>query len=110
MGQQIPITTSFQLPDGREVTIETGKLAAQADGSVVVRVGKTMLFATVVSSKDIREGQDFFPLSVDTRKSLLRQGGSPETFFAAKPNSPIMRYSSPASWTALSGPCSQTGT
>ena len=44
MGQQIPISTSFNLPDGKTVTIETGKLATQADGSVVVRVGNTMLF------------------------------------------------------------------
>ena len=81
MGQQIPITTSFQLPDGREVTIETGKLAAQADGSVVVRIGKTMLFATVVSSKDIREGQDFFPLSVDYQEKFAAAGRIPGNFF-----------------------------
>lgn len=81
MGQQIPITTSFNLPDGREVVIETGKLAAQADGSVVVRVGKTMLFATVVSSKDIREGQDFFPLSVDYQEKFASAGRIPGNFF-----------------------------
>ncbi|MBK7477784.1 MAG: polyribonucleotide nucleotidyltransferase [Haliscomenobacter sp.] len=81
MGQQIPITTSFNLPDGREVIIETGKLAAQADGSVVVRMGKTMLFATVVSSKDIREGQDFFPLSVDYQEKFASAGRIPGNFF-----------------------------
>ncbi len=81
MGQQIPITTSFNLPDGREVVIETGKLAAQADGSVVVRMGKTMLFATVVSSKDIREGQDFFPLSVDYQEKFASAGRIPGNFF-----------------------------
>ncbi len=81
MGQQIPITTSFNLPDGREVVIETGKLAAQADGSVVVRVGKTMLFATVVSSKEIREGQDFFPLSVDYQEKFASAGRIPGNFF-----------------------------
>ncbi|MFM8362819.1 MAG: polyribonucleotide nucleotidyltransferase [Haliscomenobacter sp.] len=81
MGQQIPITTSFHLPDGREVIIETGKLAAQADGSVVVRVGKTMIFATVVSSKDIREGQDFFPLSVDYQEKFAAAGRIPGNFF-----------------------------
>ena len=47
---KIPTTVSFNLPDGREVTIETGKLATQADGSVVVRMGKTMLFCSVVRS------------------------------------------------------------
>ena len=45
MGQKIPTTLSFNLPDGREVTIETGKLAEQAHGSVVVRMGNTMIFA-----------------------------------------------------------------
>jgi polyribonucleotide nucleotidyltransferase len=59
MGQKIPISTSFNLPDGREVTIETGKLATQADGSVVVRMGNTMLFASVVSAKEAREGPVF---------------------------------------------------
>ena len=49
MGKKIPISTSFQLPDGREVIIETGKLATQAHGSVVVRTGNTMIFASVVS-------------------------------------------------------------
>ena len=54
MGQQIPISSSFNLPDGRQVTLETGKLASLADGSVVVRIGDTMLFATVVSSTSSR--------------------------------------------------------
>lgn len=81
MGQQIPITASFNLPDGREVTIETGKLAAQADGSVVVRVGDTMIFATVVSAKEMREGQDFFPLSVDYQEKFAAAGRIPGNFF-----------------------------
>ncbi|MFK7982619.1 MAG: hypothetical protein AB8G86_21755, partial [Saprospiraceae bacterium] len=50
MGLQTAISTSFNLPDGREVTIETGKLARKADGSVVVKVGKTMLFCSAVST------------------------------------------------------------
>ena len=53
------------LADGRTISIETGKLATQADGSVVVRMGKTMIFASVVSAKEPREGQSWFPLSVD---------------------------------------------
>ena len=65
MGNQIPITSSFELPDGREVTLETGKLAAQAHGSALVRVGSTMLLATVVSNKEAKEGQPFYPLYVD---------------------------------------------
>ncbi len=81
MGKQIPTTTSFSLPDGREVTIETGKLAAQADGSVVVRVGNTMIFASVVAAKKVREGQDFFPLSVDYQEKFASAGRVPGNFF-----------------------------
>ena len=81
MGQQIPISTSFDLPDGRTVTIETGKLATQADGSVVVRVGNTMLFASVVSAKEAKEGQSFFPLSVDYQEKFAAAGRIPGNFF-----------------------------
>lgn len=81
MGKQIPITTSFNLPDGREVTIETGKLAAQADGSVVVRMGNTMLFASVVAAKKVKEGQEFFPLSVDYQEKFASAGRIPGNFF-----------------------------
>jgi polyribonucleotide nucleotidyltransferase len=81
MGKQIPTTTSFNLPDGKEVTIETGKLAAQADGSVVVRVGDTMLLATVVAAKTVKEGQSFFPLSVDYMEKFASAGRIPGNFF-----------------------------
>jgi polyribonucleotide nucleotidyltransferase len=81
MGQQIPISTSFNLPDGREVTIETGKLASLADGSVVVRMGNTMLFAVVVSAREAREGIDFFPLSVDYQEKFAAIGRIPGNFF-----------------------------
>ena len=81
MGKQIPISKSFQLPDGREVTIETGKLAAQADGSVVVKMGKTMLLATVCSAHSAREGQSFFPLSVDYQEKFAAAGRIPGNFF-----------------------------
>jgi polyribonucleotide nucleotidyltransferase len=81
MGKQIPTTTSFKLPDGKEVTIETGKLAAQADGSVVVRVGNTMLLATVVGAKEAKEGQGFFPLSVDYMEKFAAAGRIPGNFF-----------------------------
>lgn len=81
MGQKNPITTSFNLPDGREVIIETGKLASQADGSVVVRCGNTMLFASVVSAKEAREGQAFFPLSVDYQEKFAAAGRIPGNFF-----------------------------
>lgn len=81
MGLQTPITTSFTLPDGQEVTIETGKLAAQAHGSVVVKVGKMMVFASVVSSYEMREGQSFFPLSVDYQEKYASAGRIPGNFF-----------------------------
>lgn len=70
MGLKTPFSTSFQLPDGREVILETGKLGTQAHGSAVVKLGKTMLFASVVSNKEAKEGQDFFPLSVDYQENL----------------------------------------
>ena len=55
---------NIALPDGREITIETGKLAKQADGAVEVRMGNTMLLATVCSAKEAGEGVDFMPLTV----------------------------------------------
>ena len=81
MALKTPITKSFNLPDGREVTIETGKLATQADGSVVVRLGKTMIFASVCSAHEEREGQRFFPLSVDYQEKFAAAGRIPGNFF-----------------------------
>ncbi|HMR44460.1 MAG TPA: polyribonucleotide nucleotidyltransferase, partial [Saprospiraceae bacterium] len=78
---QTPITSSFHLPDGREVIIETGKLATQADGSVLVRCGDTMLLATAVSNREPREGQEFFPLSVDYQEKFASAGRIPGNFF-----------------------------
>ncbi len=74
------ITKTIQLEDGREITIETGKLAKQADGSVVVRMGDTMLLATVVSLKEHREGVDFLPLSVDYQEKFASAGRIPGGF------------------------------
>ncbi|GAB4018049.1 polyribonucleotide nucleotidyltransferase [Spirosoma migulaei] len=73
-------TQSVALPDGREITIETGKMARQADGAVVVRLGDTMLLATVVSSKDAKEGVDFLPLSVDYQEKFASAGRIPGSF------------------------------
>ena len=56
---------SIDLGDGRSITIETGRLAKQADGSVVVRIGKTVILGTVVSSRKASPGNDFLPLTVD---------------------------------------------
>lgn len=81
MGVQIPITQTFQLPDGREVIMETGKLAAQAHGSAMIRLGDTMLLATVVSNKEAKEGQPFFPLSVDYQEKFAAVGRIPGNFF-----------------------------
>lgn len=81
MGAQIPITHSFHLPDGREVIMETGKLAAQAHGSAMIRLGDTMLLATVVSNKEAKEGQPFFPLSVDYQEKFASVGRIPGNFF-----------------------------
>jgi len=74
------VTKTITLPDGREITIETGKLAKQADGSVVVRMGNTMLLATVVANKEIKEGLDFLPLSVDYQEKFASAGRIPGSF------------------------------
>ncbi len=81
MGLQTPISTSFTLPTGEEVTLETGKLATQAHGSCVVKVGKMMIFASVVSNYEAREGQSFFPLSVDYQEKYASAGRIPGNFF-----------------------------
>lgn len=78
---QIGITHTFELGDGRSITLETGKLAKQADGSVVVKMGDTMLLATVVSNKDAKEGTDFLPLSVDYQEKFASAGRFPGGFF-----------------------------
>jgi polyribonucleotide nucleotidyltransferase len=78
---QIGITHTFALADGREITLETGKLAKQADGSVVVKMGNTMLLATIVSNKDAKEGTDFLPLSVDYQEKFASAGRFPGGFF-----------------------------
>ena len=74
------ITKSLTLSDGRIITIETGKLAKQADGSVVVKCGDTMLLATVVSNKDAKEDIDFLPLSVDYQEKFAAAGRIPGGF------------------------------
>jgi polyribonucleotide nucleotidyltransferase len=73
------IVKSFNLPDGREVSIETGRMARQADGSVILRMGKTMMLATVVASKDPRD-VDFLPLSVDYQEKFASSGKIPGGF------------------------------
>lgn len=70
----------IELSDGRDITIETGKLAKQADGSVVVRMGDTMLLATVVSAKEAKPDVDFMPLSVDYKEKFSALGRFPGGF------------------------------
>ncbi|RWY46038.1 polyribonucleotide nucleotidyltransferase [Mucilaginibacter gilvus] len=70
----------IDLGDGRTIEIETGKLAKQADGSVVIKMGDTMLLATVVSSPDAKEGIDFLPLSVDYQEKYASTGRIPGGF------------------------------
>ncbi len=81
MGRQIPLRTTFSLPDGREVALETGKLAMQADGSALVRMGNTMLLCTVVSARQAKPDQPFFPLSVDYQEKFAAAGRIPGNFF-----------------------------
>src|SRR6202142_826449 len=74
-------SVTFDIGNGNMVTIETGKLARQADGSVTVRQGNCIILATVVANKEAREGQEFFPLSVDYQEKFASAGRIPGSFF-----------------------------
>ncbi|MEO7210060.1 MAG: polyribonucleotide nucleotidyltransferase, partial [Chitinophagaceae bacterium] len=76
-----PIQSGFSLPSGAEIIIETGKLARQADGAVTVRQGNCILLATVVANLEAKEGQEFFPLSVDYQEKFASAGRIPGSFF-----------------------------
>ncbi len=76
-----PISVSLQTADGREISIETGRMARQADGAVVVRQGDCMILATVVANKDPKPGQSFFPLTVDYQEKFASAGRIPGSFF-----------------------------
>src|SRR6187399_616182 len=78
---QQPIRKTFDIGGSRMVTIETGRLARQADGAVTVSIGNCMILATVVANKDPKEGQDFFPLSVDYMEKFASAGRIPGSFF-----------------------------
>src|SRR5215472_2254348 len=77
---QGPTTVSVEIA-GREITFETGKLAKQADGAVVVREGDTMVLATAQGKAEAREGADFFPLTVDVEERMYAAGKIPGGFF-----------------------------
>ena len=75
-----PIVKTIELPDGRTITLETGKLAKQADGSVMLRMGNTMLLATVCAAKDAVPGTDFMPLQVEYKEKFSASGRFPGGF------------------------------
>jgi len=77
----IGVRKTFVMPDGQEVTLETGKLAKQAHGSAVIRVGGTMLLAAVVSNEEAKEGVDFMPLTVEYQEKYASTGKFPGGFF-----------------------------
>jgi len=76
-----PISSVIDLGNGKKISLETGRLARQADGSVTVSQGGCVLLATVVANKEAREGQDFFPLSVDYMEKFASAGRIPGSFF-----------------------------
>ncbi|MGN6540963.1 MAG: polyribonucleotide nucleotidyltransferase [Ginsengibacter sp.] len=76
-----PINVTFDLGKGRIVTLETGKLARQADGAVTVRLGDCIILATVVANHEPKEGQSFFPLTVDYQEKFASAGRIPGSFF-----------------------------
>ncbi len=75
------IIKKFKLEDGREISIETGRLAKQAAGAVVVRMDDTMLLATVLVAPEAKEDQDFFPLTVEYKERYSATGKFPGGFF-----------------------------
>ncbi|MBL4592947.1 MAG: polyribonucleotide nucleotidyltransferase, partial [Flavobacteriales bacterium] len=85
---KIGIKKSYTLGDGRTIELETGKLAKQADGAVVLTMGKTMILATVVSDKDAGEDMDFLPLTVNYKEKFAAAGKIPGGFLKreARPN------------------------
>ena len=76
-----PFSVTFTSGEGAPITIETGKLARQADGAVTLRQGNCIILATVVANKEPREGQEFFPLSVDYQEKFASAGRIPGSFF-----------------------------
>ena len=82
------VKKTIELSDGRSITLETGKLAKQAHGSVVLTMGKTMLLATVVSAQEAKEDVDFMPLSVEYKEKFAASGRFPGGFMKreAKPS------------------------
>ena len=78
------IEKNITLADGRVITLETGKLAKQADGAVMLKMGNTMLLATVVSAQDAGPDVDFMPLSVDYKEKFASVGRYPGRFYTER--------------------------
>ena len=91
-----PISVTFDIGEGRMVTIETGKLARQSDGAVTVRLGDCVILATVVATKEPKEGQSFFPLTVDYQEKFASAGRIPGSFF--KREARLNDYINPAAF------------
>ena len=101
-----PIVKTIELPDGRTITLETGKLAKQADGSVMLRMGNTMLLATVCAAKDAVPGTDFMPLQVEYKEKFSAFGRFPGGFTKREDALLTTKSSLAASLTVLSAPYS----
>lgn len=86
------IEKNITLADGRVITLETGKLAKQADGAVMLKMGNTMLLATVVSAQDAGPDVDFMPLSVDYKENSALSDVSREVLHGEKENLRITKY------------------
>jgi len=76
----VPVSVAVEI-GGKEITFETGKLAKQADGAVVVRAGETVVLGTAQGRTEAREGADFFPLTVDVEERMYAAGKIPGGFF-----------------------------
>lgn len=87
-----PIVKTIELPDGRTITLETGKLAKQADGSVMLRMGNTMLLATVCAAKDAVPGTDFMPLQVEYKENIQHSDVFPVVLPKEKAKLRIMKF------------------
>ena len=96
-------TQTIHMPNGQEITLNTGRYAKQADGSVVLRCGDTVILATVCSATEVAPETDFFPLSVDYREKYYATGKFPGGFFKreAKPSDYEARLYSSAAKTAV---------
>ena len=82
--------------NGRKLTLETGKVARQADGAIIATLGETVVIATAVGAKNLKEGQDYFPLSVNYQEKYYAAGKIPGGYFK--------REARPVSYTHLTLP------